>query len=63
MMPCPVCEVELDPDLERAGGVFGRFLVGEIVCLNCGRTTGVVHGEGALEAITAALERLGMQHA
>jgi hypothetical protein len=57
-MECPCCDLELDPDLEQPAGMYGPWAVGEITCQGCGAVSGLVHGHGALEAITAALERL-----
>jgi hypothetical protein len=40
--------------------VWGPFRVGEITCQACGvDNIGVIHGPGAFEAVTRALERAG----
>ena len=44
-MPCPVCGTELDTEDERPRGMWGPFPTSEIVCMQCGETTGVIWGE------------------
>jgi hypothetical protein len=44
-MDCPVCETELDPDLEEPACMYYQWPASEIPCTGCGQRIGVIWGE------------------